>query len=154
MNRYTSTCDNFETWRKSLIELKNRAGLSVAQIAKAENLSEKSVNRVFTGEAKSPGVDLIRRIIHALGGSWSEIFAESGAVIGGQNLAMLQAEVTRLTEENADLSSRLNITTIELSVQKDKVSALENEIKILTLKLEYEEKLVAVHTFYNKIGNQ
>ena len=140
-------------WRKNLKELRSRAGMSPKQIADKENLSEKTVTRVFTGEAKNPGVDVIRRIIHALGGTWSEIFAESSAVIGSQDLVTLQAEVNRLTEENTVLSSSLNIANLDLAAQKNKVVALESENKILQLKLEYEEKLVAVHNFYNKLNS-
>ena len=153
MDRQISTPTEQELWRIYLKELKNRTGMSTKQIADKENLSEKSVARVFSGEAKNPGVDLVRRIIHALGGTWSEIFAESGAVIGSQDLATLQAEVNRLTEENAILTGNLNIANLELTVLKDKVSVLENENKILCLKLEYEERLVAIHNFYNKLNS-
>ena len=152
MNRQLSIPEGAEQWLINLIELKNRTDISLKQIAEMENLSEKSVSNVFLGKSKNPGVDLIRRIIHALGGSWREIFGESDAVIGSQDLVTLQAEVTRLTEENAVLTSSLNMANLDLSVQKDKVVALENEIKILRLKLEYEEKLVAVHNFYNKLN--
>ena len=153
MNRQTCINAGQELWLNNLKELRNKTGMSYKQIADKENLSEKSVTRVFSGESKNPGVDLIRRIIHALGGTWNEIFAESGAVIGGQDLATLQAEVNRLTEENALLASSLNIANLDLASQKDKVTALESEIKILRLKLEYEEKLVAVHNFYNKLNS-
>lgn len=153
MNRQTCINDGQELWRKNLKELRSRVGLSPKQIADKENLSEKTVTRVFTGEAKNPGVDVIRRIIHALGGTWSEIFAESSAVIGSQDLVTLQAEVNRLTEENAVLTSSLNIANLDLAAQKNKVVALESENKILCLKLEYEEKLVAVHNFYNKLNS-
>lgn len=153
MNRQTCINDGQELWRKNLKELRSRAGMSPKQIADKENLSEKTVTRVFTGEAKNPGVDVIRRIIHALGGTWCEIFAESSAVIGSQDLVTLQAEVNRLTEENTVLSSSLNIANLDLAAQKNKVVALESENKILQLKLEYEEKLVAVHNFYNKLNS-
>jgi transcriptional regulator with XRE-family HTH domain len=140
-----------EPWLINLIDLKNKTGITVKQIAEMEGLAEKSVANVFSGKSKSPSVNLIRRIIHALGGSWREIFGESDAVIGGQGLATLQDEVNRLTEEVARLTSSLNIANLDLAVQKDKVSVLENENKILCLKLEYEEKLNAVHNFYNKL---
>lgn len=151
MNRQTSIPDGAEQWLINLIELKNKTGMSSKQIADKENLSEKSVARVFSGESKNPGVDLVRRIIYALGGTWSEIFGESGAVIGGQSLATLQAEVDKLNEENALLSSSLNIANLEIEMLKGKLAASESENKILSLRLEYEEKLVAVHTFYNKL---
>lgn len=152
MNRQISIPNGAEQWLINLIELKNRKpDISFSQIAEKENLSEKSISNVFSGKSKNPGVDLIRRIIHALGGTWSEIFGESGAVIGGQDLATLQAEVDRLTDANALLTSSLDIANLDLAVQKDKVSALEAENKILCIRLEYEEKLNAVHDFYNKL---
>lgn len=151
MNKQICTPIGAEQWLINLIELKNRTEISVKQIAEKENLSEKSVSNVFSGKSKNPGVDLIRRIIHALGGSWREIFGESDAVIGSQDLVTLQIEVDRLTEENALLTSSLDIANLDLAVQKEKVTALENENKILTLRLEYEEKLLAVHNFYNKL---
>jgi transcriptional regulator with XRE-family HTH domain len=122
------------------------------QIAESQGLAEKSVSNVLLGKSKNPGVDLIRRIITALGGKWREIFGESDAVIGSQDLVTLQNEVDRLTEENALLTSSLNIANLDLAVQKDKVTVLENENKILLLKLEYEEKINAVHNYYNKLN--
>jgi transcriptional regulator with XRE-family HTH domain len=152
MNRQTRNSDKPELWRSRLIELRNKSGLTYKQIAEKENIGEKTVSRVFSGEAKNPGVVLIRKIIHALGGTVNDIFEESDAVICSKDTAALQDEVTRLTEENAMLTSSLNLANIELSVQKDKITALENENKILNLKIEYEEKLIAVHNFYNKLA--
>lgn len=152
MYRQISIPDGAEQWLINLIELYNRSNMTFKQIAEKENLAEKSVSNILLGKSKNPGVDLIRRIIHALCGHWSEIFGESGAVIGGQDLAALQAEVDRLTEQVAFLTSSLNIANLELNVQKDKVVALETENKLLCLKLEYEEKLNAVHNFYNKLN--
>ena len=138
-------------WVINLIELRNHTGITYKQIAESENLSEKSVSNVFLCKAKNPGVDLVRRIIHALGGSWRDIFGESDAVIGSQDLATLQVEVDRLTAANDALTSSLNIANAEISIQKEKIHNLESENKLLSLKLEYEEKLVAVHDFYNKL---
>lgn len=151
MDRQICISTEPEQWRTNLKELKAKTGMSPKQIADKENLSEKSVIRVFSGEAKNPGVDLVRRIIHALGGTWSEIFGESGAVIADTDLVSLQATVDRLTVDNGLLQESLNIANLDLATQKDKVATLESEIKILKLKLEYEEKLVAVHNYYNKL---
>ena len=142
-----------EQWLINLIDLKNKMEMTAKQISEKENLVEKSVSNVFLGKSKNPGVDLIRRIIHALGGTWGEIFAESGAVIGSQDLATLKADVDRLTEENEKLTESLKLANLELNVLKDKNTALENENKILCLKLEYEVKLNTVHSFYNKLNH-
>ena len=138
-------------WLENLKEVKVRTGMSPRQIAEKANVSEKSVSRVFSGESKNPGVDLVLKIITALGGSKSEIFAESGAVIGTQDLATLQAEVNRLTEENALLTQNLNIATLDLSIQKDKVTALESETALLKMQLKHKEELLAIHNYYNKL---
>jgi transcriptional regulator with XRE-family HTH domain len=152
MYKPTPYPNNAEQWLINLIDLKNKAELTAKVIAENENLAEKSVSNVFLGKSKNPGVDLIRRIIHCLGGSWREIFGESDAVIGSQDLVTLQQEVDRLTTENDLLTSSLNIANLELSVEKNKVTVLESENQILRLKLEYEEKLNAVHNFYNKLN--
>lgn len=147
MNRQISTTEEQEQWRINLRELRNRTGMTPRQIADKESLSEKSVSRVFSGEAKSPGVDLVRRIIHAMGGTWGEIFAESGAVIGGKDLVALQAEVERLTSE-------LTLLRAEVSVLKEKNASLSAENDLLRLKLEYEEQIVALHNYYMKRGGE
>ena len=152
MSRQTNIATEQEVWRTNLKELRNKTGMSNKQIADKANLSEKTVIRVFTGEAKNPGVALVRKIIHALGGSVNDIFEESDAVICSKEVVTLHDEVTRLTEENALLKSSLNLANIDLAVKKDKITALENEIKLLNLKIEYEEKLIAVHNFYNKVN--
>ena len=151
MNRQTCVPVEQEQRLINLKDLKARTGMSTRQIAERENLSEKSVARVFSGEAKNPGVDLVRRIIHALGGTWSEIFGESGAVIGGQDLVTLQTQVDRLTAENGILTDRLNIANLDNSVLAGRVTSLESEVKVLNIKLEYEKKLNALHDYYNNL---
>ena len=152
MSTHTNKPREFEPWLINLRALVTRSNLSPKQIAEKENMAERTVSRILAGETSSPGVEPVRKIVHACGGSWSEIFAESGAVIGGQDLVAMQAEIDRLREEVNRLTSSLNIATLDLAVQKDKVSALETENKLLCLKLEYEEKLNAVHSFYNKLN--
>ena len=144
MNRQISVPDGAEQWLVNLIDLKNKTEISFKQIAEKENLSEKSVSNVFLGKSKNPGVDLIRRIIHALGGTWREIFAESDAVIATQDLVTLQAEVDQLT-------GALSLTNAENAMLKDKVAVLTAENDILRLKLEHKEEIIALHNYYIKM---
>lgn len=125
-----NTHDNVEIWRQALRECRERAHLTYKEIAERENLSEKSVARVFTGEAKNPGVDLIRRIIHALGVKWRDIFGESEAVITTEDVDAVEKENAFLREENAALKAR--------------VKELEAEAMLLGVKLEYEQKINAL----------
>ena len=140
-----------DPWLINLIELRDRAKMSVRAIADTSALPLRSVERVFSGETENPGVDTVRRIVKALGGCWAEIFTDTGAVIGGQDLSAATAEISRLNEENEKLTSLLQLANLDLTVKNEKISALESEIKLLNLKLEYEEKIVAIHNYYNKL---
>lgn len=139
-----------ERWLINLIDFKNTAKMTSKQIAEQENLAEKSVSNVFSGKSKSPSVNLIRRIIHAISGSWREVFEESGAVIGGQDLAALQAEVIRLSEENATLTSDLNSIKLELAEKSKEAFSLAAENELLRVKLELKEEILSVHNYYIK----
>lgn len=119
--------NSVEIWRQALREHRERAHLSYKEIAERANLSEKTVSRVFTGEAKNPGVDIIRRIIHALGVRWVDIFGESEAVITTENVDAVKSENTALHEENESLKSR--------------IKELESEAMLLRVKFEYEQKI-------------
>lgn len=154
MNRHINTPDGAEQWLINLIDLKNRTGMSFKQIAEKENLSEKSVSNVFLGKSKNPGVDLIRRIIHALDGTWREIFAESDAVIATQDLVALQEEVSRLTGELETLTNDATIMNAENAVLKDKVTVLTAENDLLRLKLEHKEEIIALHNYYTKFKSK
>ncbi len=144
MSKQLSIPAGAEQWLINLIELKNRTDVTIRQIAEKENLAEKSVQNVFYGKAKNPGVDLVRRIVHALGGSWTEIFAETCAVIGSQDLASLQ-------EENAELRVCIDGLKIDLEMERKKNATLESEKNMLTVKLEYEQKINNLHDIYGKL---
>lgn len=110
-----------EPWRIAANEIRDRSKMTYKQIADKINESERTVSRVFTGEAKNPGVDLIRRIINAMGGSMSEVFGEGGAYIASQDTLNLQAQYDdlkinydHLLEENKLLQAKNAELTDEL----------------------------------------
>ena len=136
-----------EQWLINLNELRQRKNISYKQIAEEIEASEKTVSRIFMGEGKNPGVLIVRKIISFLGGSITEIFEETGAVIGGKDLITLQAEVDRLTEENLALLADLTAT-------KEKVSTLQAEADLLRIQLGHKDELISLHNFYKTvIGN-
>lgn len=110
-----------ESWRIAINELKDKSGMTYKQIGDKINESERTVSRVFTGESKNPGVDLVRRIINAMGGSMSEVFGEGGAFIASQDTITLQAEYDALKVAYADL-------TAENQTLKEKNAALTDEL--------------------------
>ena len=143
-NLYTGT----EQWLIKLNEYRVRIDMPLKQIAEKADVSEKSVHRVFSGESKSPGVEIVRRIIRAMGSTINEIFGESGAVIGGQDLVALQAKIDSLAAENELLKAENNVL-------KGKADALSAENDLLRLKLEHKEEIISLHNYYmkNKQGN-
>ena len=111
-----------EPWRVALNDLKDRTpGATYKGIGDKIHEPERTVYRVFTGDTKNPGVDLIRRIISALGGSMAEVFGEGGAYIASQDIVNLQiqydelkASYDRLLEENKLLQTKNAELTDEL----------------------------------------
>ena len=146
MYKQTSIPDEAEQWLINLIELKNLRQMTCKQIADAANLAEKSVCNVFLGIVKNPGVDLMRRIIHVLDGHLRDIFEESDAVIGSQDLATLQAEVDRLTAENDKLKAENEALVADNIILREKVEVLRDKIDRL------KDDIIMIHNHYNKIS--
>lgn len=135
-----------EQWLINLDEHRVKANMSINEVAEKSGVSEKSVRRLFAGEGKNPGVEPTRRIIRAIGCTINEIFEESGAVIGGQDLASLQAKVD-------ELDVQISILQAENNVLKSKADALSAENDILRLKLEHKEEIISIHNYYIKRAN-
>lgn len=136
MNKQVNYPDGAEQWLKNLIDLKNKTGMTTKQIAEMENLAEKSVSNVFSGKSKSPSVNLIRRIITALGGKWRDIFEESDAVIASQDFATLQGDYDKLKADHTALLT-------EAAELKEKNATLEAELDRLRLTLAHKEETLA-----------
>ena len=119
----------FEIWRTAMRDYRKKVDMTYDEIADKANIAPKTVARVFNGEAKGPDVNLINDIIRAMGTTWGNIFGESSAVITTVNVDALQAEINSLT-------ARLSEVEAELSVTK--------------IKLEYEQKINEIHSYYNK----
>lgn len=108
-------------WQTALNELRTKTGMSYKQLGDALNVSEKSVSRLFTGEAKKPDFFFVSQVIRKLGGSVSEILGEGGAYIVSQDIITLQAQYDelkvsyeKLLEENETLRAKNTELTDEL----------------------------------------
>jgi DNA-binding XRE family transcriptional regulator len=108
-------------WQVALNELRAKTGTSHKALADALNVSDKTIIRLFTGEAKKPDFYFVSQVIRTLGGSVSEILGEGGAYIVSQDIITLQAqydelkqEHERLREENEALRAKNAALTDEL----------------------------------------
>lgn len=132
-----------ELWRKALCDARHRIGMTYKEIADKAYLSEKSVARIFTGEAKAPGIEVIIRISNALNVPARDIFGESSAVITTEDIEKLKADNSKLTAERDALIAENMVLT-------NKLRESEANNTILQIKLEYEQKITALHTYYTK----
>ena len=108
-------------WQTALNELRDKAGMSYRHLADALHVSEKSVSRLFTGEAKKPDFYFVAQVIHELGGSVNEILGEGGAYIVSQDIITLQTQYD-------ELKAAYNIIKEENEALKLKNAALTDEL--------------------------
>ena len=99
MNRQ-KPCD---PWLIALNDLREKSGMTYKEIADILKVSEKSVSRLFTGEAKKPDFFFVSQVIHTMGGSAREILGEAGAVVMTRDALVSQEQYEELKAENERL---------------------------------------------------
>ena len=132
-------------WLDKLKDLKKRSGMTTKAIAEKANMSERTVTRIFSGETYAPGIDKLRDIVYAMGGSLDDVLDESDF-----HLPTPLAEA--LKTENTTLQNAVNDLTDENVRLKDEIATLKVELDRLHLILEHKEEIIALHNYYNKLG--
>ena len=126
-------------WLDNLKALKKETGMSCHQIAELTNLPERTVIRIFSGDTDNPYMNTIHRIVSVLGGSLDDIFADTKAVIGNENLVILQENLDAARAENNAL--------------KDEVVALTIENDKLKLTLEHKDEIIKLLNYFEKLSS-
>ena len=132
-------------WLENLRELKKTSGKSSKLISEGTLLPERTIVRIFSGETNNPSISTLIPIVNFLGGSLDEVFADTKAVVGEENLATLKEVVDVVSAEK-------NLVVAETKVLQDKVAALTAENELLKLKLLHKEEIIALHNYYNKLN--
>lgn len=122
-------------WRDRILEAMKEKGVKPRFMAEYARLSEKTVVRILRDPHSQPFVNNVIELGGSVGLSPSEIFAETGVVVGGQDLVAMQAEVDRLTAERDALAA-------EVEDLKKENAALSAKNDLLELMLEHKEELV------------
>ena len=125
-------------WLEKIIETKKAKNITSKMMSEKTQIPVETITRILHGKTEFPRIDTVLELGASVGLTPWELFSETTSIIGDKT------EVDRLNTE-------LALAQAEIAVLKDKVSALEAENKILNIKLEYEEKLVAVHNYYNNL---
>ena len=134
-------------WLDNLKALKKKTGVTNVQIAKETFIPERTIARIFTGETPNPTITTLIPIIKCLGGSLSEVFADTKAIVGDQNLATLQAEIDVIIAER-------DLLTAQKDILETKVTTLTAENELLKTQLLHKDELLAVHNRYLSIINK
>ena len=124
-------------WLDKLKDLKKRSGMTTKQIADKAKMSERTVTRIFSGDTYAPGIDKLRDIVYAMGGSLDDILDESDFRVPTPEAQVLKTTVNDLTAENVRL--------------KDENATLKAELDRLRLTLEHKEEIITLHNYYNKL---
>ena len=125
-------------WLEKIIETKKAKNISTKMMSEKTLIPAETITRILHGKTEFPRIDTVLELGASVGLTPWELFAETTSIIGDK------AEVDRLNTE-------LALAQAEIAILKEKVTALEGENKLLNIKLEYAEKLVAVHDYYNKL---
>jgi transcriptional regulator with XRE-family HTH domain len=123
-------------WLDKLKDLKKQSGMTTKQIADKAKMAERTVTRILNGETYAPGIDKLRDIVYAMGGSLDDILDES-------DFKLPTPMVEALKTENATLQNAVNDLTAENVTLKDKNVTLEAEIDRLRLTLAHKEEMLA-----------
>ena len=80
-------------WRDRVLEAKKSKGITTKSMSEFTGMTEKTISRMLNGETNDPYVGNVIMLGASVGLSPMEIFAETGLVVGSQDLAAAQAEV-------------------------------------------------------------
>lgn len=138
-------------WLENLKELKQKSKMTYKDISIGTGIPPKTIERIFNGTTESPTIGSLIPIISFLKGNFSEVFADTQAVIGNTTVTELQENVNELQENVEVAISENDLLVAENKILQDKVKNLEKELELTKMKLMHKEELLAVHNYYTKI---
>ena len=132
-------------WREKIIEAKKAKNITTKMMSEKVMLPEPTITRILSGKTQTPRIDTVLWLGEAVGLSAMELFAESTSVLGNKSLSQLEeelakanAEISALTEENAELRAK-NLDLIgENSVYKIKLDLQEETLGLYRKIYDYE----------------
>lgn len=136
----------FEPWRVKLREIRAAKKLTNETIAERTGiLSADTVSNVFSGESRCPRVDTIQLIIDALECEWHDVFGKTDAFIGGSSVRELQQRFDIVSADRDSLVLDLSKEKEKSAELSAKIVELENEIKMLELKVSLKDEVIAAY---------
>jgi transcriptional regulator with XRE-family HTH domain len=131
-------------WLENLKELKQKSKMTYKDISAGTRIPPKTIERIFNGYTESPTINTLIPIISFLGGNFSEVFADTQAVVGNATVTELEGVVEEVKAEK-------NLVVSDYELLLDKYSNLEKELERTKTELAFTKKLLAVHEHYTKL---
>lgn len=129
-------------WLERIIEAKQRHNISTQTMSDRSRIPVNTIKRILSGKTPNPYITTVLELGESVGLSSVELFSETRAVLGDNNLAVLQKEldtakglaatlteeVARLANENVELRDKVVSLTTEVGTHKDEIISLYKEI--------------------------
>lgn len=133
-------------FRERISEEKKRQNLSVKTMADTSrlHLPEETISRVLSGKTADPGISTVLDLGETVGLKPYEIFMD--ATLATEFKAFLELK-SRNEETEAE---RIRIVAENESLKATN-AGLVDRIRVLEMKLEHKEELLALHNYYNKL---
>ena len=133
-------------FRDRILEEKKRLNLSAKTMSDTSrlHLPEETISRVLSGKTADPGVSTVLDIAETVGLKPYEIFMDS--TLSAEFKAFLELQ----TRSEATEAERIRLVAENESLKATN-AGLVDRIRVLEMKLEYKEELLALHNHYNKI---
>ena len=133
-------------FRERILEEKKRLNLSTRTMSDTSrlHLPEETIHRVLSGKTADPGINTVLDLAETVGLNPYEAFMD--ATLAAEFRAFLdfkfkseetEAERIRIVAENESL--------------KATNAGLIDRIRVLEMKLEHKEEIIALHNYYNKL---
>ena len=135
-------------WRDKINETRKEKNIKIKRISEFSDLSEKTVTRILSGEAKNPCVDDVISIGAAVGLDTVDLFCDTGTVVGNKSLAELQEEADKLAKEIELLRAELATANTDNTNLRAQICSLVAENDTLKLKVGFQEEIIETHRYY------
>lgn len=137
-------------WRDKINEARKEKNIKIKRISEFSDLSEKTVTRILSGEAKNPCVDDVISIGAAVGLDTVDLFCDTGTVVGNKSLVELQEEADKLAKEIELLRAELAAANTDNAALRAQICSLTAENDILKVKVELQQECLDTHRYYMK----
>ena len=116
-------------------------------IAEKMHLSERTIGRIFSGEAPVD-IDHLKALAQIFNVTLDDVLNNADFKVPIPETEALQNENTALKAKIKELTDNAALTQAEMVILKEKIAVLTAENDLLRIKLEYEQKIGAIHDFY------